>query len=733
MRFSLAHKLATYLMVLAAFSSLVASPDLGWTAKGLALLGIMLSFFFEPDRHGGPRWTMAWNTATVLFLAYLLVSVFHDGEVVAAGISFLLFVLVNKLFNRASSKDYRQAYVISFLLLVAATTLNTNLSYALSFLLYVVFMVWALTLFHLRREMEENYLLRHGQGGQSEKVEVDRILNSRRIVGLPFFLGTSLVSLGVLLLSSAIFMGFPRVGFGLFLGQRRGGLTMVGFSERVELGHHGVIRDNPQVVMRVMFPGGRPPVGLYFRGSLYDHYENGVWSHGSDLQGRPLPVIPQDDMYIVNHAPGLPFPLRPSYVQRHLLRHEIYLEPMDSTLVFAIDRPVGLVVPRPVVGGKRFFVPAQGPLGEIRASRRRTAGVRYIAYSHIAVPPPEVLRQARPDESPRWKRFRQRPANLPRRVGDLARRLTRDRRTLYDKVIAIRDYLRRTYPYTLELRHQPGREPVDEFLFETREGHCEYFASAMALMLREVGIHSRQVNGFAGGQWNEYGGYLAVRQGDAHAWVEVLFPNVGWVAFDPTPSGSQEAANLVSGRVGQFLDALRLRWFRYVVEYDLDKQVGLARRVVSAFRPRGPDRTGLFARYRPILIVLLSGVAVGLLGLALRRLWPRVRRRLGMGPQNAEHTHPAGLWYRRLLTLLARAGLHRAAGQTPLEFATQLSERGAVASASVLRFTRLYYRVRFEGEPEDPAAIRELARLFDEVRHALKEAQRAPQAPRPEG
>lgn len=209
MRFSLAHKLSSYLMVLSAVSSLLLSPDLGPIGSLLAFLGIVVSWFAEPPRYPRRKLTLAWNIATIGLFVLLVLQVLQGGSVIAAGVYFLLGVLVNKLFNRQHSRDYLQVYVVTFLMMVAATTLNTGLSYALCFVCYVVFTTWSLVLLHLRREMEENYLLKHAEGAASQKVEVQRILNSRRIVSASFLASTALISVGVIAGSAAIFAFFP--------------------------------------------------------------------------------------------------------------------------------------------------------------------------------------------------------------------------------------------------------------------------------------------------------------------------------------------------------------------------------------------------------------------------------------------------------------------------------------------------------------------------------------------
>jgi transglutaminase-like putative cysteine protease len=726
MRFSAIHKLTSYLMVLVAVVGLLLSPEISFVTGALTLIGIALSWFAEPARFRLERFTAAWNVATVVVFFYLITDVFRGGSVLSAGACFLLFVLINKLFNRRSSKDYQQAYVISFLILVVATTLNTGVSYAFCFALFILFGTWALTLLHLRREMEENYLLKHSDGAQSEKVEVERILNSRRIVGRSFLAGTSLVSVGIIVIAALIFTLFPRIGFGLFLGHKRVGVAMVGFSERVQLGHHGTVRDNPEVVMRVVFPKGRPRGDLRWRGSAFDHYDAGVWSHGEDLIGRTRRVAPRQGLYIMNHAPGLPMRPMPRHVLG-LVRQEIYLEPLDSTVIFAADRPVALDVPRPAVGGNPFFIPRRGPLGEIRAAKMRTSGVRYVAYSKIDRPSPSVLRRSPSFGDPFWGRFLQVPSSLPRRIRALARRITRGRETDYDRVVAVRDFLRKNYRYTLKLTHNPRLEPVDEFLFVNRRGHCEYFASAMTLMLRTLGIHARNVNGFAGGEWNRVGKYMAVRQGDAHAWVEVLFANVGWVAFDPTPGGGT-AATAAAGsfytRIRQFWDTLRLRWFRYVVEYDLGKQVSLFQGV-GKLLGRSPSGEGwLQQNWRTLL-----GVFVAVLVLfGLTHWWRHRRRRHDTVGGQIRGGPPATVLYQRVLRALARGGYPKPADLTPREFADHLVLAGFSGATMVERLTGWYYTLRYAGAELTEERLRAFKETLARLQRSIAEETRAKRA-----
>ena len=131
--------------------------------------------------------------------------------------------------------------------------------------------------------------------------------------------------------------------------------------------------------------------------------------------------------------------------------------------------------------------------------------------------------------------YLQLPPDLDPRIVDLAETVSMEGDTVLEKTSLVETYLRANNTYSLQLSWDPGEQPLSTFLFEARSGHCEYFASSMAIMLRTVGIPTRIVNGFLPGEYNSIGGSYIVRQSDAHSWVEVYAPGKGWLEFDPTP------------------------------------------------------------------------------------------------------------------------------------------------------------------------------------------------------
>ncbi len=152
-----------------------------------------------------------------------------------------------------------------------------------------------------------------------------------------------------------------------------------------------------------------------------------------------------------------------------------------------------------------------------------------------------------------------------------------------DQAQRIEQYLARNFTYTLDLVGSQTENPVDDFLFRTRRGHCEYFASSMVLMLRSLGIPARFTTGYLGGDYSPFEGYYVVRQSDAHAWVEAYLPDVGWTTFDPTPPAGRPSSRS-SGwyhLFSQAYDYVIFRWDRYVLTYGFFDQVGIARRLVT--------------------------------------------------------------------------------------------------------------------------------------------------------
>jgi hypothetical protein len=286
-------------------------------------------------------------------------------------------------------------------------------------------------------------------------------------------------------------------------------------------------------------------------------------------------------------------------------------------------------------------------------------------------------------------------------------------RNRYDEAKAIESQLQQDYGYSLQMRAS-GPDPLSDFLFNVKTGHCEYFSTAMAVMLRTRGIATRVVNGFLPGEYNDAAGAYTVRQSDAHSWVEVYFPeSQAWVTFDPTPSAgrSEPVRSGLTGQLGKYAEALELIWFQYVVGYDKQEQRSLATSLhnhLFAYRLTLAEvvstlRQEISARSAAIPLVALTGLTAVLLLFVVRRVrrfgW---RRALSLSPLQANTEATTIVFYERLLALLARRGVKRDPDLTPLEFASSLGLQPA------LNITRAYNRVRFGGQQLSAAELREI-------------------------
>jgi transglutaminase-like putative cysteine protease len=714
MRFGLAHKTATYLMVMAAFVAMVGGGGVSPLIALLGFVGLVVSWWWEPPLVRYEKWALAWTLASLVVLAYAVLSAIATGDYLGVGGEFLIWLTVTKAFNRRTARDWQQLYLLTFLMLVAGSVLNADLNYGIAFLVFVVASTWAVTLFHLRREMEDNFLLKHADDRASERVEVRRILASRRIVDRRFFIGTGAISLAVFVGSAVFFLAMPRLGMGFFF-KSKPGLSMAGFSERVKLGGHGAIKNDSTVLMRVEIPeqfGGKRAPLIHWRGVGLDHYEGGEWSRS--------PNAPLSEYAPV---PGGSRTLELRVFDRDWergVRQEIYLEPLDTQVLFGASRPLAFRVPwvRNQNRGKERNDEIRLPHG--------SETLHYTVYSELDPPPADALRAARGDLPIGYDVYLQLPCEDPEapcpddfriseRTRELAAQITAPFDNDYDRANAIVAYLQSTMTYTLELAEAPtGQEPIDFYVFDRKKGHCEVFASAFAVLARSAGIPTRNVNGFLGGEWNDY--YVAVRAGDAHAWNEVWFPRWGWVTFDPTPAGQVDRLGRggtgVLARIRRFFDRIRFQWSKWVIEYDLQRQLGLFKGIGQSLKAAGRAvrafaiEVGSQAKKRWYLLVLV--------GLMLAALIQRRRKRIAamLGAHDrARRRRPVAEIWTGVITRLARRGLPRDPALTPRELARRWTAPG---SAELAELTELYYAVEYGGADE-AAAVGRARALRDRI------------------
>ena len=541
MRFGLVHRVMTDVLAVLGVLAVVSTASLSeW--MNVLLLGGLAAAMAIPE---------AWQSRPALrqfaTLAPLLLLVVQGGRLLAGrpaldvAVEFAALLQIVRLATRRGAAHDQQIIVLAMLHFVAGTVLGGGLAYGLCFLGFLVVAPGALVLSHLRREVEGNYR----QGARDRTglpVDVPRILRSRRVVGRGFLASTCLLSVPILLFTTALFVLFPRVGLSLLLLNHPRAGRMIGFSEHVDLGDVGVLRDDPTIALRFEPKKTAEPLPtrliLRLRGTAFDAYDGRAWART------------QRELHPADHGSdgGELYPLfRPADPARD--RSIAFdLEPIDPPVLFLPPRAVALrVKPQNQILLGEPLVIQHGSEDELRYAGSDARGLRYEVYiagdDEALVEPLTALDRSR---------YLLLPGNLPPRVVELAHRWTDELATPDAKAHRIEERLRRDFIYDLRSPSQGKPQPVDHFLFESKRGHCEFFSTAMALMLRAVGIPSRNVTGFVGGTWNRFGHYYAVREGDAHSWVEAYIDNPtrsGWRTFESHSFERSPAARAPDGRI----------------------------------------------------------------------------------------------------------------------------------------------------------------------------------------
>jgi hypothetical protein len=296
-------------------------------------------------------------------------------------------------------------------------------------------------------------------------------------------------------------------------------------------------------------------------------------------------------------------------------------------------------------------------------------------------------------------------------------------RTGYDEARAIESHLRDNYQYSLDLK-AGGPDPLSDFLFHVRSGHCEYFSTAMAVMLRTRGIASRVVNGFLPGEYNEASSAYTVRQSDAHSWVEVYFPQTNsWVTFDPTPPAGRTARvrTGLAAQLSKYGEALELMWFQYVVGYDKQEQHSLAASLRKELLDLRRSSSNTFDRARGAWPSILRTILFSVVGLSALILIAVVARRVrqfgwrrGLRVWRPATESSRVDFYERLIGLLERQGIKRESYETPLEFASSVGLNEARA------ITKAYNRVRFGEETLSVSERKQIEQLLSRLERNRK-------------
>jgi transglutaminase-like putative cysteine protease len=730
-------RLSSYTLVTTSFLMLVATRQLDWPS--ILLFSGVLLFGWQVDA-GRIKWKLPTTLVSVLMLVFLPFPfidwlVLQTSPIVAL-IHFIFFASAMKLLQAKRSRDWLWLYVVAFfqMLLAAGMMIDTTF-----FVLLVVFLFSAISTLVSFEMQRAQQALQEAQPPQEvgelefwrETPTLRKTLLPPRWRSVTLFAAFSL--LVILFLATPLFLAMPRLALRQSGTGWMQGASLSGFSDTVRLGDVGQLKLNPKLVMRVRVnqPPSQYGSNLRWRGVTLDFYDGSSWRDSLSVQrNRRLgarPVSKRGNTYWVDEAASA----RRAEQLTSITRQTFYLEPLDTPTIFAAPKPLW------IEGPPSLWRDESDGLWTSNHALNRLV---YQVESDTRQPSDKELRERHSTDYPVdiHVRYTQLPRSFDARVGQLAANVAQGATTTIDIARRIESHLRTSYSYSLNLKRTNDGEPVADFLFNVRAGHCEYFASAMTLMLRTQGIPARLVNGFQMGEYSEISDFYTVRQSDAHSWVEVYFPQHGWLAFDPTPAaGLSQYENNWLATLRHFSESVEMFWLENVIGFSANEQASMAFRVQrmvsdsqSEFSTQVAEwKLSLLSRLRalregvparstsewageilthPLMLTLFAcGLLLGGF-LYYRKRANSWRRRIQQEPITS-----AIAFYQEMLDALARAGHHRLPEQTPQEFAAH------VGLAGVQEITMLYQQVRFGGRRLNEAEIARVEAALKELDQGL--------------
>ena len=599
-----------------------------------------------------------WNVLAVAAFVFFTVDYLSIGrDLVVAASRFLIILLAIKLMDIKRVRDQLTVFALASIQMLAAAASTTSPLYFVILVLFIMGGVWAMIIISIKKDWS---MARCGK----PEMEVPG-----SIFGPGFFAAIMLASVASLAMTVSLFFVIPRMGTGFFKHKTLDTVKVAGFGDSMDLGAIGPVKLDKTVVMRVELPfyrasGTRPLGRLYIRGTALDRYDGKTWSR--DARGRRLVRKDRSGIFRFARTGGM------------LLEQKIQLEPLDTEVLFGIGHPVR-IMDRPGPGGLvNLWADASGSIYLPAPPFSRLEYTVWSTRGNVSEDPAAVGREYLDSSYVEG-------VEGGERIRVLAEEVTGGLTGGLAKAQKLTEYLKSNFEYSLDPGGREGRDPITQFLFETKKGYCEHYATTLAVMLRLIGVPSRIVTGFVPGEWNDFGGYFVVRQQDAHSWVEAYIDGSGWVTFDPTPDPGLIGAYRPS-RFTLYLDMMKWKWNRYIVHFTGDDQARIAAniegktsRVVAAARGAAASARSALSKYA-VYLLAAAAVVLFLLLAASRRGLPVVAKKLKI-PR----------YYLEMLRLLKKRGYVRSPSETPLEFARR------VGGSEVRAITEAFERERYGG------------------------------------
>lgn len=463
------------------------------------------------------------NFIAIIFIILIFMRI-TLSDIITPALESLLVLLSIKFIEDKETRDYLQIFLISILIFTGATIFSFEISFIVYFLIFI-FLLNLTIVFLTYFSQDKKLFLKFN--------EITKISYKTTLIPL--------ISLPVTLF---LFFTLPRTPYPLFNFFGSTLTARSGFTENVKLGTVSDIQEDNSIIFRVSTEKIDDD-NLYWRGITLEYFEGNEWS---DIDTSSID--------------------RKIKVEGRIVNQTIYLEPYAGNYLFGIDKPVNITGLRSVYKKDDFTFYTK----EILSNK-----IRYEVKSILTDTIEEKLNQD--------KYYLELPENLSKETRNLSFSFYDDNKLDLAKKV---ESFFNNGEFKYSLKNLPtSKNPIDEFLFKTKEGNCEYFATSMAIILRVLGIPSRVVAGYRGGIYNDLGNYYIIRQSDAHLWVEAYIDNIGWIRFDPTPSILSEEFILNRKKITKFslfLDTINYYYNTLIINYDLEKQITLFNKVREGFK-----------------------------------------------------------------------------------------------------------------------------------------------------
>lgn len=632
-----------------------------------------------------------------LFDAFILTG---DYLVSVAHLSLIFHAI--KSFDIKDPYDPLQVYFMTLLQLVIASEFTVAMLFGIVMILFIIMFIIVMNMAHYIKETQDT------KWGPSFTPK------NLRFFGGPI---PSLILLTIIL-SAVFFVSLPRLKYGLWGKSHVKGIKNAGFSERMALSE-GELKLDPSVVARIeLRPLLRGP--YYLRGNVLDYFDGKEWVN--TFKHRE-PILRKGEEFIIRYYPqGKDMSIGPA----EIILWDILLEPIESDIIFVPEEPLSLTTTASRVErdySDTLYIPRKG-------ARR----IHYLVKKGLKEGDSRMIESIGPELSSEYLQI---PEDIKKELSNFVQKILKGTKGDLYKAKKIEVYLKENYRYSLKPPEVPeGMNPVSHFLFHSKTGYCEHFASAMVLLLRAEGIPARVVTGFAGGELNPVGNYIIMRQKDAHSWVEAWVEG-RWQRFDPTPTETinPERPSILF----LYIDYLKLKWQRYVVNFSRQDQLSIFSGIKDTLKNSGSfvlrEIRSLYntilkiyyrnfyshhpilsgspknQRFFGVLLLFIASILV-LAGMVFIFLLVRSIKKNRIGVQDR-----SSRYYLKLRKLLKKKGYPIKDSTTPNEIGMLVRTKHPQAETALYEFINLYEKARFSprGVPKkSEIRLKELLRLLKE-------------------